>query len=188
MSRLPLQTAATAPEASRPLIEQVIANNGFLPNLVAVLANAPTALETYLTVSGINGRNSLSLAEREAVQITAAVIHGCAFCVAGHSAIATKKAQLPAAVLDALRQHQPVPDARLEVVARFTAAVIRSRGNVEDAELAEFQAAGFSPAQALEVVLGVSLATLCNFGNNLARTQLNPELAPFAWAPAPTTE
>jgi hypothetical protein len=46
--------------------------NGFLPNLLRILANAPVALETYLTVSGINARSSLSIAERETVLITAA--------------------------------------------------------------------------------------------------------------------
>ena len=38
-----------------------------------------------------------------------------------------------------------------------------------------------SDANALEVVLGVSLATLCNFANNLGRPALNPELAQYAW-------
>ena len=86
MSRLTLHTLDTAPAESRPFVEKAIANNGFLPNLIGVLANAPLALETYLTVSGINGRASLSLMEREVVQITAARIHGCDFCIAGHSA------------------------------------------------------------------------------------------------------
>src|SRR5471032_579111 len=65
MSRLPLQTIESAPEASRPFLEKALANNGFLPNLLASLANAPVALETYLTVAGINGRSGLTLAERE---------------------------------------------------------------------------------------------------------------------------
>jgi hypothetical protein len=35
----------------------------------------------------------------------------------------------------------------------------------------------------LEVVLGVSLATLCNFANNLAQNELNPQLAAYRWTP-----
>ncbi|MDW8400024.1 MAG: carboxymuconolactone decarboxylase family protein, partial [Acetobacteraceae bacterium] len=73
----------------------------------------------------------------------------------------------------------------LAAVADFTAAVIRSRGRVADAELAAFRAAGFSDAEALEVVLGVALATLCNFANNLADPPLNAELEPFRWPGAP---
>ena len=183
MSRLPLQTVDTAPAASVPFLEKSLRNNGFLPNLVASLANAPVALETYLTVAEINGRAGLTLAEREAVQITAAAIHGCSFCVAGHTAVALKKAQLAPAVVEALRANAPIADARLDAVAAFTRAVIANRGAVADRELEAFRAAGFSDANALEVVLGVSLATLCNFANNLARNELNPELAAYQWEP-----
>ncbi|MGQ4274437.1 carboxymuconolactone decarboxylase family protein [Terrihabitans sp. B22-R8] len=181
MSRLPLRTLDDAPEEARPLLAKAEAANGFLPNLLRVLANAPVALETYLTVGGINGRASLTLAEREAVQITAAVVHGCGFCVAGHTAIATKKAGLPSKTIEALRGRSPVEDARLDAVARFTEAVIASRGAVADAELAAFKGAGFDDGAALEVVLGVSLATLCNFANNLGQPPLNEQLQPFAW-------
>lgn len=181
MSRLPLRTIEDAPAEARPRLEAALQNNGFLPNLVRLLANAPVALETYQTVSGINGRAALSLAEREAVQITAAATHGCGFCVAGHTAIAEKKAKLDPAIIGALRETTEVPDARLDAVARFTKAVIAARGAVADADLADFRAAGFDDQAALEVVLGVSLATLCNFANNLGQPALNPELAAYEW-------
>lgn len=181
MSRLPLRTLEDAPEAAKAGVESAQKNNGFLPNLIALLANAPTALETYQTVSGINARSGLELAEREAVQITAAATHGCGFCVAGHTAIAYKKAGLNEDVVNALRNGSRVPDARLNAVAEFTRAVIRSRGAVEDRELQSFKSAGFSDANAIEVVLGVSLATLCNFTNNLGRPALNPQLEAYAW-------
>src|SRR5471032_3479335 len=179
MSRLPLLTPNSAPEASRPYLEQALASNGFLPNLVASLANAPTALETYLTVAGINGRSGLTLAERETVQITAAAIHGCGFCVAGHTAVALKKAQLDAPVVESIRDQQPITAPRLEAVAVFTRAVIAARGGVSDQQLNTFRTAGFTDANALEVVLGVSLATLCNFANSLSQNELNPELAAY---------
>lgn len=191
MARLPLRTIENAPEEARPRLEAAQANNGFLPNLVRLLANAPVALETYQTVSGINGRASLTLAEREAVQITAAATHGCGFCVAGHTAIAEKKAQLDPEVIGALRAITEVPDARLNAVARFTQAVIATRGAVSDAELAAFKVEGFDDQAALEVVLGVSLATLCNFANNLGQPELNPQLARYEWkgaAPAAAAE
>ena len=42
-------------------------------------------------------------------------------------------------------------------------------------------AAGYAEQQVLEVILGVALATLCNFANTLAGTELNPELAAYRW-------
>ena len=181
MSRLLLRTIEDAPAEAQPRLEAAEKNNGFLPNLVRLLANAPAALETYQTVSAINGRATLSLAEREAVQITAAATHGCGFCVAGHTAIADKKAKLDQGVISALRDKTEGPDARLNAVARFTEAVIVSRGAVSDAELSAFKDEGFDDQAALEVVLGVSLATLCNFANNLGQPDLNPQLAAYEW-------
>jgi uncharacterized peroxidase-related enzyme len=180
MSRLTLHTVDTAPEASRPFVEKALANNGFLPNLIGVLANSPQALEMYMTVSGINAKTSLTLAEREVVQITAARIHGCDFCVAGHTAVALKKAQLPVESVRALQQGTATGDAKLDAVGDFAKAVIATRGAVDDAALQAFLAAGYNEQQSLEVVLGVALATLCNFANTLSGSAINPELQPYA--------
>jgi uncharacterized peroxidase-related enzyme len=179
MTRLTLHTADSAPEASRSWVSRSQAANGFLPNLIGVLANAPAALETYFTVGEINGRTSLTLAEREVVQITAARLHGCEFCVAGHSAIALRKAGLNAAQVVALQRGEALGDARLDALATFASAVIATRGATSDAALRDFLAAGFTEQQALETVLGISLATLCNFANSLAQSPVNPQLEAF---------
>lgn len=184
MTFLPLRSIEDAPDASKPLLSKAEQANGYLPNLLKVLANSPVALETYLTVSGINARASLDLPAREAVQITAAATHGCGFCVAGHTAVAYKKAGLSPDVVEALRDRRAVPEPRLDAVARFTEAVIAGRGRVSDEELASFREAGFDDAAALEVVLGVSLATLCNFANNLGQPPLNPQLQAYGWESA----
>ena len=178
---LPLRTTDDAPDGTKPALIAAEKSNGYLPNLLRILANAPVALETYLKVSVINSHCSLTVAEREAVQITAAAIHGCAYCVAGHSALAEEKAKLDKAVINQLREHTRVSDSKLDGVARFAEAVIASRGNVSDDELARFKNAGFTDHAALEVVLGVSLATLCNFANNLAHAPLNEELKAYRW-------
>lgn len=181
MARLPILTVDTAPEAVRPLLEKSHKAMGFLPNFVGMAAQAPAALEAYMTVSGLNMRTSLNPGEREVVQLVAGTTHGCHFCVAAHTPAALGKGKLPQAVVDALRAGQTLPDAHLEALARFARSVIATRGDVPDAELQAFRAAGFTDQQALEVVLGISLATLSNFANNLAHTPLNAELQPYAW-------
>ena len=180
MSRLAIHSVETAPEAARERVEAAQKANGFLPNLIGVLANAPTALETYQVVGAINGRTSLTPVEREVVQITAATLNECGFCVAGHTKLSLKKLNVDAAVVEAIRKIEPIDDPKLNAVARFSVAVLQNKGNVSDEELAAFRAAGYNDQQALEVVLGLSLATLCNYANSLARTPINPELQPFA--------
>lgn len=184
MSRVTLQTLESAPQDAQPFLQNALKNSGFIPNLLAVLANAPAALETYVTVSALNGKASLGLAEREVIQLIAATTHGCSFCVAGHTAVAQNKARLPAEVVEALRARGELPNARYEALAAFTRAVIATRGNVSDADYQAFRETGFEEGQALEVILGVSLATLCNFANSFARTPLNPELEKYRWEQA----
>lgn len=181
MARLQILTPDTAPEAARPLLEKSQRSMGFLPNFMAMLAQAPAALEAYMTVTGLNMRTSLTPGEREVVQLVAGTTHGCHFCVAAHTPAALHKGKIPQPVVDALRAGQTLPDAHLESLARFARSVIATRGDVPDAELQAFRDAGFTDAQALEVVLGISLATLSNFSNNLAHTPLNPQLEAFAW-------
>ncbi|MEB0039250.1 MULTISPECIES: carboxymuconolactone decarboxylase family protein [unclassified Pseudomonas] len=181
MSRVTLQTQHTAPEAARPFLDVALKNNGYLPNLLGVLANAPAALEAYLTLSGLNAKAELSLGEREVVQLVAATRHGCDFCVAGHTAVALNKARLSEDVVAALRARAELPEGKLRILAAFTQAVVATRGDVRDEVYREFQAAGYTEGNALEVILGVSLATLCNFTNVFARTPLNPELAKYRW-------
>lgn len=181
LSKFQIHTIESAPEASQEALKIVQQNNGFIPNLIGVLANAPTALETYRIVGAINQRNSLTPTEREVVQITAAVSNGCDFCVAGHTAISIKQIKMPDDVLQALRKTSPITsDAKLDTLARFTLAVINTKGKVGEQLLNEFLNAGYTTQNALDVVLGVSLASLCNYANNLAQTPINPELQQYA--------
>lgn len=179
MSRLTIHDTQTAPEASAPFIHKAVANNGFLPNLIGVLGGSPTAVETYFTVGEINSRSSLNLAEREVVQLTAARLHECDFCIAGHTAIALKKAGFSSDDVLALHQGNLLDSQRLNALVAFTTEIIRTKGNTSDIVLADFFSAGFTQQNALDVVLGISLATLCNFANVLAQSPINPELQPY---------
>ena len=51
MSKFTIHTIETAPERVKETLRTVKKDNGgYIPNLIGLLANAPTALETYRTV------------------------------------------------------------------------------------------------------------------------------------------
>ena len=65
MPDITIHTIETAPEEVKDVLQTVKdANGGYIPNLIGLLANAPTALETYRTVGEINRRNSLTPTEQ----------------------------------------------------------------------------------------------------------------------------
>lgn len=182
MARLPVHTVETAPEAAKPRVQAALTANGFLPNLIGVLANSPEALAFYQEVGKLNGATSLTAGEREVVQIIAAKTNQCGFCVAGHTKLATLKKLLSDNAIAASRAVNPADfdDAKLAALADFTIAVMANKGAVSDAQLQAFLDAGYTQQQSVEVVLGVALATLCNYTNNLAQSEINPELQAFA--------
>lgn len=182
MARLTVHSVETAPEQAKDRVEMALKNNGFLPNLIGVLANSPEALAFYQEVGKLNGNTTLTAGEREVVQIIAAKVNECGFCVAGHTKLATLKKLLSAQAIEASRAVNPnaFDDAKLSALATFTVAVMANKGAVSDAELQAFFDAGYTQQQSVEVVLGVALATLCNYTNNLAKTDINPELIDFA--------
>lgn len=182
MSRLTVHTIDSAPEAAKARVETAWKNNGFLPNLIGVLANSPEALAFYQEVGKLNAATSLSAGEVEIVQIIAATVNRCGFCVAGHSKIATLKKLLSEQNIAASRAIDPqaFDEPKLAALAAFTLAVMANKGAVSDTELHTFFAAGYTQQQAVEVVLGIALATLCNYTNNLAQSDINPELQAFA--------
>lgn len=180
MAEFTLHDTTTAPAEARERLEKAQKAMGFIPNLFANMAEAPASLEAYQTLDGIFAKTSLSPVEREVVLLATSVENRCHFCVAAHSGRA-KQAGMDEAVLEALRAGGKLSDARLDALATFTRTVVRERGWAGDAAVQAFVDAGFTQGQVLEVVLGVSLKTLSNYTNHIARTPLNTELSSLAW-------
>lgn len=180
MARLTVNTVETAPEKAKERIAAVEKANGFIPNLIGVLSNSPQALEMYQEVGKMNSRNSLTPQEIEVIQITAAAHNGCDFCVAGHTKVGTKL-KMSENVLNAVRDRTKVDDnTKYQALAQFVMQLIDKRGQVSDDELKDIKDAGYNDTNILDIVMGVALATLCNYANNVAKNDINPELQPFA--------
>lgn len=176
-------TTETAPEAAKERLEAVRKVYGFIPNLLATMAEAPALLNAYTTLSGIFDQASFSPTERQIVLLTTSYLNGCEYCVAAHSGIAGRQS-VPQDVIDAIRNNTPIADAKLEALRSFTRTVVESRGWPTEADVAAFVAAGYGRQQMLEVVLGVGVKTLSNYTNHIAETPLDAAFAPLAWTKA----
>lgn len=185
MSTYPFHTQETAPEAARALLAAVENRYGFAPNLAAGLANAPAALSAYLAVADAFEGTSLTPVERQVVLLATSVENGCPYCVAAHSMIARKMVGAPDQVVEAMRCGGAPADPKLTALADFARTVVRERGHVADSAAHKaFLAAGYTPAQALEVVVGVTQKTLSNYANGLLGTPVDAAFADDAWTPA----
>jgi len=178
----PIHTIDSASVGSQPMLSGAKSAFGFVPNLLGMLAEAPAALESYLAVSSAFQKSSLTPAEQQVVLLAVSVMNECRYCVAAHTMIAVG-AKVPGEVVEALRSRGPIADPKLEALRRFTEAVVQERGWAEQ-ELPGFLAAGYTRAQVLEVLVGITQKTLSNYANHLAETPLDAAFATSAWVPA----
>lgn len=184
MSAFKIHTLADAPADSQKQLEEINGKFGFIPNIFGVMAAAPAALKAYPAFAGAFEQTGFTPEEREIVAIATGTSNGCSFCTAVHSTIARTKLKVDDATVDALRNQADLPDAKQNGLAKFTKQIVQKRGAVSDEDLAAFKKAGYTQAQALELVVGVALNTFTNYINNVARTPVNEQFKAEDWKPS----
>ncbi len=173
MSRLPIPTSiVTAPAAAQPMLEAVKKQLGSVPNLFRLVANSPAALEGYLGLNAALAKGALDARTRERIALAVAEINGCSYCLSAHTYLGKNVAKLDDAELAANR-HGMSNDPQADAAVRFAVKVTNNRGHVTDADLSAVRMAGYSDAQIIEIVLHVSLNTLTNYVNEVAKTEID---------------
>lgn len=184
MASFDAHTLETAPEESRPLLESSQKAFGMIPGLHAVMAEAPALLQAYQQLHQLFAeQTTFDKDELTVVWQSINVEHACHYCVPAHTGIA-KMMEVDDAITEALRNEMPLPNARLEALRSFTLAVVRDRGDLDEATVQAFLDAGFTKRQVLEVILGVSQKVMSNYTNHLAQTPVDEPFQKFAWEKA----
>ncbi len=173
-----LHTQASAPDDSQPLLENSLKSFGMIPNLHAVMAEAPALLEAYQALHQLFQQTSFNKEELTVVWQTINIEHECHYCIPAHAAIA-KMMDVDDAITQALRQHTELADQKLQTLHLTSLALVRSRGRLTEQEKAQFFAAGYHNRQLLEIVLGISQKVMSNYINHLAETPVDPAFQDF---------
>ena len=180
MTDFTLHDKQSAPAESTALLDVSINAFGMVPNLHAVMAEAPGLLEGYQRLHQLFLDSSFDDEETTVVWQTINVEHECHYCVPAHTGIA-KSMKVDDAIADALRDETPLPTAKLEALRDFTLSVVRDRGNVNDDAVQAFLDAGFTKRQVLEVVLATAQKVMSNYTNHLANTPIDKPFQKFEW-------
>lgn len=185
MTREPLlnmspTTLDVADGEAKELLSGAKARLGFLTNMYTYMANLSGVLEGYLsTYEAFRETTGFTPAEQETVFLTISRVNGCTYCTAAHSMIADKKSGVPADSIAVLRDGGDLPDAKLYAMAKFTEAMVVSRGNPGKDAVDAFPDAGYSEKQVLGVVLAIACKTFSNYVNHLAGTPVDDVFAPY---------
>lgn len=180
--KLTIHTSGSAPVKSRPVLDGIHTDLGFVPNLAASAAESPALLHGFdglrKAVAGIDP------VDREVAGLSTGVAVDNHYGVAFHS---TVLAGLGIAEDDitAMRAGSAPTDERQAAVYEFARECVTTRGKVGDATLNRLTATGATPADILDIVAECVFASLVGIVDNLAgRVDLDPFLQPRAWKPA----
>lgn len=168
-----------APAESQDLLQGVQTAYGFVPNLAAVMAESPALLNAYLKLSDLFNQTSLTEFERQVVLLVVSRENTCHYCVAAHCTIAQMRG-VPAGIVEAIRADRPLADPRLQALRQMTQSLVATRGYPALEVVHQFQAAGYTESNTLEVILGIGLKTLSNYTNHLAHTPVDAAFSAFA--------
>ncbi len=182
MTKFTTHTIESAPEAALPILQGAKDAFGFVPNLLATMAEAPAVLEGYMTLAGIFDKTNLSDTERQIILMTNNRLNGCTYCMAAHTSL-SQMAGVSNEIIEALRNNTPIADAKLEALRTFTTIINESRGWPTEEQVETFLAAGYNKTAVLEVILGTALKVLSNYTNHIAHTEVDAAFAPNAWTP-----
>jgi AhpD family alkylhydroperoxidase len=180
MTNIENQKVEATCEMSLARLEGVKEKVGFIPNVYLAIAKSPCSLAGFVGLAEAFSESSFTTQEQQIIQLAASTENECGYCVAGHTAFADTIG-IPEAVVSAMREKRPVPDARLDALSKIVRSLVRSRGHIRDVEIRQFVDAGYTRAQFIEVILGVSLKTFTNYASVALNIPLDAAFREYAW-------
>jgi len=169
----------SAPADSQLLLDNSVTTFGMIPNLHAVMAEAPPLLEGYQQLHRLFQQTSFDADEQTVIWQTINIEHDCHYCIPAHTAIAHMM-KVDATIIDALRNRTEMPTEKLQALHLTTLALVRNRGILDDTDLARFYDAGYQNRQLLEIILGMAQKLMSNYTNHLAKTPVDEPFRKFS--------
>jgi alkylhydroperoxidase family enzyme len=175
-----IHTIASAPEKSKPALEQLQQAFGVIPNLAAVIANSPKLVNSLVGVFQQVHSSSFTEAEIQIVLLTDAVANSSKYAVAFHTALAAQQGVSPEET-NAIRERRTPTNRRFAALSTLAKTLIEKRGHLSEQELGAFLDTGFTTEQIMEVIAIVAASTITNYAGIIANPPLEDRFQQFAW-------
>ena len=180
MTTYPVHTIESAPERSKPALQQLQSAFGMIPNIAGAMATSPVLINSLVGLFGKVHGGSFSEPQVQTVLLTDAVVNKCSWAVAFHTALALKQGIDPADV-QAIREGRLPKDGKLAALSALARTMIEKRGRLDDQDVDGFIAAGFGKDHLLEVIAIVAASTITNYTGSITKPPLEAPFQAHAW-------
>ena len=176
MSRLnPINQENANPQALE-IVAAVKKALGIVPNMVATMAQSPAVANAYVGFSHALSQGSLSAKSRERLALVVAEENACDYCLAAHTFLGGKAGLSEQEILDNRRGASGEP--KVAAALTFARKLVRSRGQVGDADVAALREHGFTEGEIAEIIANVVLNIFTNYFNIAAGVEVDFPKAP----------
>ena len=181
MTNFPVYTLESAPECSRPALQQLQSAFGMIPNIAGAMATSPVLINSLVGLFGNVHGGSFTEAQVQTVLLTDAVTNASRWAVAFHTTLALKEGIDPADV-QAIRERRSPKDGKLAALSVLAKTMIEKRGRLDNHDVNRFFAAGFGKDHLLEVIAAVAASTITNYTGSITKPPLEAPFQAHAWA------
>jgi len=143
VTNFPVYTIESAPEGSKPALQQLQSAFGMIPNLIGGMSTSPVLINSLVGLFGKVHGGSFTEAQVQIVLLTDAVTNASSWAVAFHTTLALKEGIDPADV-QAIREGRLPKDSKFAALSALAKTMIEKRGRPDDQDVERFLAAGFA--------------------------------------------
>lgn len=174
MKKIKIPVVDEVHHTNRKILNDLQMAFGFIPNVYAFMAYSPMALKSYLQYT--REKTSLSDVEAEAIYLITSQVNRCHYCLSAHTSFARALGLRDEQALE-IREGKASFDKKLDILVKFTRAIVEERGHTDDEIVELFLKAGYSYQQLVEVVVLISQVMVTNLINNITHNPVDfPEV------------
>jgi alkylhydroperoxidase family enzyme len=170
----------SAPERSKPALQQLQSAFGMIPNLIGAMSTSPVLIDSLVGLFGHVHGGSFTEAQVQVVLLTDAVTNASPWAVAFHTTLALKEG-IDAADVQAIRDGHLPKDSKFAALSDLAKTMIEKRGRLDDQDVERFLAAGFGKDHLLEVIAAVAASTITNYTGSMTKPALDAPFQSHAW-------
>jgi alkylhydroperoxidase family enzyme len=181
MTSFPVYTSESAPERSKPALQQLQSAFGMIPNIAGAMATSPVLINSLVGLFGNVHGGSFTEAQVQILLLTDAVTNRSAWAVAFHTTLALKEG-IDRADVQAIRDGRLPKDNKLAALSALAKTMIEKRGRLDEKDVDRFLGAGFGNDHLLEVIAAVAASTITNYTGSITKPPLEAPFQAHAWA------
>jgi alkylhydroperoxidase family enzyme len=180
MQSFPIQTIQSAPDRSKPAMQNLQAAFGMMPNIAGAIATSPVLIDSLVGLfQNVHG-GSFTEPQIQTILLTNAVTNASAWAVAFHTALALKEG-LDQADVNAIREGGAPKDRQHAALSTLARTLIEKRGHLDDGDVDEFIDAGFGKDLLLEVIAIIAASTITNYTGSVTKPPIELPFQAYIW-------